>query len=540
MSGHLPALFMRTAPEPTGPSGSAGDFPSDNQGSYDDDYDDDSSGAPTPGGFSGGQYSRDQRGADAGREPDRERSRDRVRADEEAIERARQQALSRPRAAGRGDCTDRDAEIDRRLEAFVDQYPDLKTLCMENGVRRYIEQPEARAAFNDVHNAEDPSSETGGGGMASTKISRLRGIKVVVKKHCRNCGQDLNDESIDNAYWEDRMHRYLWGAVAQRKSELQQQSPGAPNLYGDLLARLSVPGCMKWSDANGCGLTRADFLADGTAELVYTVQAFAHPEDNYNKLMSLRRWLNAYGPSAPRTAVENICKAYGESMATFHSLGIFHSDLHTSNVLVYYDDVLERIGRGDHIEPAALAAARNDPVRLRFIDWGFANAVRLVPGADGRPQYCMASEQGESDDNHRSAVDGEFVAQRGSEPVHRFTMPGVKVKLHDSEAALIVQRQRYRKHEQYISMLGNAASDVGCRSERPSVLLSMIDGFGNRPHTASVNRTQCGLLRTEVAVLVHDAYKAAVAQLPAIQPLDPHYPDRLLRPRLPESDGGVR
>lgn len=536
MSRHLPALLMRTAPEPTGPSAD----------SYDDSYGGSSSEMPTPPGFGGGQYSPSERGADA--EPDRVRSRDQARAAEEVRERARQQALSRSLAAGRADradradCTDRDrdAEIDRRLEAFVDEYPDLKTLCWENDDRKYIDQPEARAAFNDVRNAENPSSETGAGGMASTKISRLRGIKVVVKKHCRNCGQDLNDESIDNAYWEDRMHRYLWGAVAQRKSELERQSPGAPSLYGDLLARLSVPGCMKWSDANECGLTRADFLADGTAELVYTVQAFAHPEDNYDQLMSLRRWLNRYGSSASAAAVKNICKAYGESMATFHSLGIFHSDLHTSNVLVYYDDVLARIGRGDYIEPAALAAAQDDPVRLRFIDWGFANAARLVPGADGRPQYCMASEQGESDDNHRSAVDGEFVAQRGPEPVHRFTMPGVKVKLHDSEAASIVQRQRYRVHEQYISMLGNAANDVGCRSERPSVLLSMIDRFGNPPHTASVNRTRCGLLRTDVAVLVHDAYKAAVAQLPAIQPIDPYRPDQLLRPRLPESRGGVR
>ena len=152
----------------------------------------------------------------------RERERDPERKQEEAA----QAAEAAPA---------RDEEVDLRLQAFVNKYPALKTLCTD-GTRTpsYINQAEARAAFDDAR-AQDPSAEAGSGAMASTKITTLRGIKVVVKKHCRQCGQDLEDESIDNAYWEDQMHRYVWGAVAQRASEMDRQSPGVPSLYLSLI-----------------------------------------------------------------------------------------------------------------------------------------------------------------------------------------------------------------------------------------------------------------------------------------------------------------
>ena len=510
MSRHLPALLLRSRPEPTDAGSDAG-----------------SSGLRASGGFSEGEYAPDDRGADL---PSRERERDQVRVQEAARERARQEEIDRPGAVVR------DTTVDRRLEAFLNQdHPTLLTLCRDgHGDRKYIDQVEARNAFNDVRNAEDPSDEAGSGAMASTKITRLRGIKVVVKRHCRQCGQDKGDESIDNAYWEDRMHRYVWSAVAQLASEAERQSPGVPSLYSELLKRLSVPACMSWF-----GNTRADFMLDGPQD-VYTVQAFARDEGKYTTLMSMHRWLRVHGNNATRTAVENICKAYGETMATLHSLGLFHSDLHNQNLLVYYNDVDRRIAASEPVSDAEQAAARNDPVRLRVIDWGFANAATLVPDADGHPQYCLSEGQGEIDEDARDIVDNEFRRARGGSALFAaFTMPGVKVRKESRDGWSIGMRQRYVQHENYISMLENPEDGVGCRSERPGVLISLINAFGNLPTTNAAFRTACGLLRRDIAALVHDAYRAALPRLTAIQALDPEDPSRPLRPRMRNSDVGA-
>jgi hypothetical protein len=425
----------------------------------------------------------------------------------------------------------RDEDVDLRLQAFVDKYPALKTLCTD-GTRTpsYINQAEARAAFDDPR-AQDPSAEAGSGAMASTKITTLRGIKVVVKKHCRQCGQDLEDESIDNAYWEDQMHRYVWGAVAQRASEMDRQSPGVPSLYSELLQRLSVPGCMKWA-----GLTRSDFINLSGKHDVYTVQAFAREETDggYTTLMSLQRWLMLYAGNATRTAVQNICKAYGETMATVHSLGLFHGDLHYQNVLVYYNDVDSRIANGVPISDAEQARARNDPVRLRIIDWGFSNGSILVPGADGHPQYCKSPGQFGWDETRRDDLDAELRGE--ARYPSRLFMPGVKVRKARGDVS---QRTRYTKHESYITTLeqgGLPPEDrVGCRSERPGVLVALVENFGNRPNCNPAFRTACGMLKREVVAFVHDAYRTALEQLPAIQPLDPKNPGLPLRPRMRNS-----
>lgn len=256
---------------------------------------------------------------------------------------------------------DRDA-LDDRFRALQLQVggPRIgRLLCAgEDGNYKPITQMEAQLAFI-----------AGGATLASgaqgwTKICKVRDELVIIKEH-RGMTQFGFGSAANAARYENYMHRLVWVNLAEGLTKGLVGTACSPERV------LSVPACMDWSDAN--------------PDPAYSIQSIVADQDPYTGApKEFRSLLNriAMGFKLPSAGVEKLIKDIASIIGCMNRVGIFHTDLHTGNIMVIpHKHLFDN-------NPILRAEAGKDPVRFRIIDWGLAEEHSLDPTAPADNRVC--------------------------------------------------------------------------------------------------------------------------------------------------------
>ena len=259
------------------------------------------------------------------------------------------------------DQADRDA-LDKRFAALQVGGPGIGgVLCTgEDGKYKPVTRLEAHFAFI-----------AGGATLASgaqgwTKICKVRGELVIIKEH-RKSTQFGFGSAAGAARYENYMHRLVWANLAEAVTPTRAlvSAPCSPERV------LSVPACMDWSDAN--------------PDPAYSVQSLVGDQDPYTATpVEFRSLLNRFARDLklPRKGVEKLITDLASIIGCMNRVGIFHTDLHTGNIMaiphkyLFSDNAILR------------AEAGQDPVRFRIIDWGLAEEHSLDPTAPADNRVC--------------------------------------------------------------------------------------------------------------------------------------------------------
>ena len=263
------------------------------------------------------------------------------------------------------DQADRDA-LDERFATLQVGKPGIAGLLCSgkdddgNTVYKPITQWEAQLAF--IAGGATLSS----GAQGWTKICKVRGELVIIKEH-RAMTQFGFGSAAGAARYENYMHRLVWANLADAVTSKIPlvNAPCSPERV------LSVPACMDWSDAN--------------PDPAYSVQSIVGDQDPYTGIPAeFRHLLNRFGYDLklPREGVEKLITDLASIIGCMNRVGIFHTDLHTGNIMVIPHKYL-------FSDNATLRAeAGKDPVRFRIIDWGLAEEHSLDPTAPADNRVC--------------------------------------------------------------------------------------------------------------------------------------------------------
>lgn len=257
------------------------------------------------------------------------------------------------------DQADRDA-LDKRFAALQVGGPGIGgVLCTgEDGKYKPVTQLEAHFAFI-----------AGGATLASgaqgwTKICKVRGELVIIKEH-RKSTQFGFGSAAGAARYENYMHRLVWANLAEGVTGGLVSAPCSPERV------LSVPACMDWSDAN--------------PDPAYSVQTLVGDQDPYTATpVEFRSLLNRFAMSLklPREGVAKLITDLASIIGCMNRVGIFHTDLHTGNIMAIPHKYLFSGSDKQRAE------AGQDPVRFRIIDWGLAEEHSLDPTAPANNRVC--------------------------------------------------------------------------------------------------------------------------------------------------------
>ena len=249
-------------------------------------------------------------------------------------------------------------DLDERFKALQVGKPGIGgVLCTgANDSYKPITQTEAHLAF-----------VAGGATLASgaqgwTKICEVRGELVIIKEH-RGMTQFGFGSAAGAARYENYMHRLVWVNLAEGMTNDLVNAPCSPDQV------LSVPACMDWSDAK--------------PDPAYSVQSIVGDQDPHTGAPAeFRDLLNRFriGFKLPRQGVKKLIEDIASIIGCMNRVGIFHTDLHTGNIMVIpHKDLFS-----DNAD--LRAEAGKDPVRFRIIDWGLAeeHALDPIPHANNR------------------------------------------------------------------------------------------------------------------------------------------------------------